>query len=202
MSSGPARSLRAAPPTISAPPLNSTGAGSPSRRNTYETCSGECPGVARTSTSMSSSSNRSPGVTGVCGNDTPASAGSYSSAPVSARRSRAPDTKSAWRWVSKTADDLEAPVPRPRPGSGGCADRDRPGPHGRDPPRTRYEPLPSPASWKSCISIPTRLAAGDQDDPVTAAAFLRSSSWRTRRRTLPINVSGSSSRNSHSFGTR
>ncbi len=35
-----------------------------------------------------------------------------------------------------------------------------------------------------------------------AEAFLRSSSWRTRRRTLPIRVSGSSSRNSHSLGTR
>ena len=46
--------------------------------------------------------------------------------------------------------------PSPHPGTGGPDGRDRSAPHDRRPPRTRYEPLPSPASRKSWTSIPDR----------------------------------------------
>jgi hypothetical protein len=97
--SGSTRSVRAAAPTSSDPPVNTPSGRCPSS-STNARCSSVCPGVLRARSRSPPRSTSSPSESLVCPNSRPPAAEASTVAPSPAASCRAPERKSACRWVS------------------------------------------------------------------------------------------------------
>ena len=105
--SGDTRSVRAAEPTSSDPPVNTPTGRDPSS-NTNARCSWVCPGVAHARSTSPLRSTSSPSRSPVCANSRRPAADANTCAPSVAASWRDPDRKSACRWVS-TANAIRSP---------------------------------------------------------------------------------------------
>src|SRR6266511_1323427 len=152
--SAPSRSVRAAEPTISDPPVNTPTGVAPSRSRN-DRCSSVCPGVARACRVSPPRSTSSPSASPRWSNRRCPAAETRIVAPWSAASWRAPVRKSACRWVSAayaTRKPRRVAARRARRSRGASTANARPSPRS-----SRYALLPSPSSTSGIRSAGSML---------------------------------------------